>query len=225
MAYLRRMLNIAEREGWITRNPFAAGDSLISVCDERKRERIITREEESRLLEACTGRRAHLRPIVICALDTGLRRGEILKLRWRDVDMEAGLIVIQAFNTKTMRERQVAITVRLYRELKKLWSSSANTSSALVFGITDTFRTAYYGACRTAGLSDVRFHDLRHTAATRLIGGDISLPEVGRLLGHTQPATTYRYVNANIETARRAAMVLDAVNSETNLESSRTIAA
>jgi integrase len=59
-----------------------SGDSLISVADERKRERIITRDEELRLLSACDDRwRRHLRPIVICALDTGMRRGEILSLK------------------------------------------------------------------------------------------------------------------------------------------------
>jgi integrase len=63
-------------------------------------------------------------------------------------------------------------------------------------------------ARKIAGLSDVRMHDLRHTAATRLVQGHVPLSEVGRVLGHTQANTTYRYVNANVETARRAADVL-----------------
>lgn len=65
-----------------------------------------------------------------------------------------------------------------------------------------------------AGLPDIRFHDLRHTAATRLVAAHLPLPEVGHVLGHTQANTTYRYVNANIETTRRAAAILDAFNSE-----------
>ena len=74
---LRRMLNVAQREGWILRNPFAAGDSLISLADENKRERILTREEEMKLLAACdTPQRAHLKGIIICAIDTGMRQGE-----------------------------------------------------------------------------------------------------------------------------------------------------
>ncbi len=63
-----------------------------------------------------------------------------------------------------------------------------------------------------AGLPDVRFHDLRHTAETRLVAAHLPLPEVGRVLGHTQANTTYRYANANIETTRRAAALLDAFN-------------
>jgi integrase len=212
---LRRMFSIALREGWIRQNPFAAGESLISIADEHKRERILTRDEERRLLTACLGpHRKYLRPIVLCALDTGMRRGEILSLRWRDVDLEHGLITIQAFNTKTMRERQVALTARLASELEALWQDSPKDQFRRVFGITDNVKRSFESARNTAGLADVRFHDLRHTHATRLVGAHIPLSEVGRVLGHTQPSTTFRYVNANAETARRASAALDAFNAE-----------
>jgi integrase len=205
---LRRMLNVAMREGWITKNPFSLGEPLINVADERKRERIITLEEEEQLLAACTGRRTHLRPIIICALDTGMRRGEILKLRWSDIDFESSLIAVRAFNTKTMKERTVAMTPRLIRELTIIYEQSRRDPNDLTFGITDNVKKSFNAARKDAGLLDVRFHDLRHTAATRLVQAHLQLAEVGRVLGHTQPSTTYRYVNANIETARRAADAL-----------------
>ena len=81
------------------------------------------------------------------------------------------------------------------------------------FGIRDDVKHSF-DTVRRAGLGDLRFHDLRHTAATRLVGLHIPLSEVGRVLGHTQANTTYRYVNANIETARRASAALDAFNAE-----------
>jgi integrase len=215
LSKLRRMLNIAQREGWIKENPFTAGESLISLADERKRERILTREEERRLLDACTvTHRAHLRPIVIAAIDTGCRRGELLALRWRDVDFEHGLITIQAFNTKTMKERQVSITARLSQELNALYEQSPKDLARRVFGILDNVKRSFAAARKVAGLPDVRFHDLRHTHATRLVALHIPLAEVGRVLGHTQPNTTYRYVNANVETAKRASAALDAFNAE-----------
>ncbi|HYX29019.1 MAG TPA: tyrosine-type recombinase/integrase [Pyrinomonadaceae bacterium] len=65
---------------------------------------------------------------------------------------------------------------------------------------------------RASGIENLRFHDLRHTAATRLVSAHIPLSEVGRVLGHTQANTTYRYVNANAETAKRAAAALDSFN-------------
>jgi len=208
LSLLRRVFNVAVRNGWIVRNPFDAGDSLIKPGDEKPRERILTREEEEQLLAACVGPRAHIRPIIICALDTGMRRGEILKLTWGDIDFDNRLITVRAFNTKTMRERTVAMTPRLTRELSLLFEQSSKSSSDLVFGITETVKTSFTKAREAAGLADVRFHDLRHTAATRLVQSHISLSEVGRVLGHTQPTTTYRYVNANVETARRAAEAL-----------------
>jgi integrase len=232
LALLRRMMNVAQREGWIMRSPFSVGESLISLADERKRERILTRDEEARLLEACGpremvytrrgkkvtaqdsgARREHLRAIIICALDTGMRQGEMLKLRWHDVDLENRIITVQAFNTKTMRQRQVSMTTRLTFELERLYNQSPKQPEGLVFGIRDNVKHGFESVRHAAGLDDLRFHDLRHTAATRLVGAHISLSEVGRVLGHTQANTTYRYVNANVETARRASAALDAFHS------------
>lgn len=219
LSMLRRMFNVAQREGWILRNPFASGDSLISVADEQKRERILTRAEETKLLAACeTPQRVHLKGILICALDTGVRQGEIFSLRWRDVDFENGLVNIQAFHTKTMKERQVAMTTRLALELEQLKASAPDNPNGLVFGINDNVKRSFTAARSDAGLKDVRFHDLRHTAATRLVGAHVPLSEVGRVLGHTQANTTYRDVNANIETARRAAAALNAFNAEETLQ-------
>lgn len=135
-------------------------------------------------------------------------------LRWRDVDLENGLLSIQAFHTKTMNERQVAITTRLHLELERLKASAPANEDGLVFGIIDNVKRSFTSARSKAGLKDVRFHDLRHTAATRLVGAHIPLSEAGRVLGHSQANTTYRYVNANVETAKRAAAALDAFNAE-----------
>lgn len=85
----------------------------------------------------------------------------------------------------------------------------------LVFGILDNVKRSFTAARSKAGLNDVRFHDLRHTATTRLVGAHIPLSEVGRVLGHSQANTTYRDVNANLDTVRRAAAALDAFNAET----------
>ena len=86
-----------------------------------------------------------------------------------------------------------------------------------------TIKKAFNTARRIAGLPDLHFHDLRHTHASRLVASHIPLSEVGRVLGHTQPVTTYRYVNANEETARRAAAALDEFNKPVNDEVSAVI--
>jgi integrase len=214
LALLRRMLNVAHAEGFIHKNPFNAGKSLISLADERKRERVISREEEARLLAACVGPRAHLRPIIIAAMDTGCRQGELFKLQWKDVDLENRIIRIVAFNTKTLTERQIAMTVRVAHELERLWEISPKRLDGLVFGVTDNVKRSFTAVRRETGLMDLRFHDLRHVCATRLVAAHIPLSEVGRVLGHQQPSTTYRYANLTQETAKRAAAALDLFNGE-----------
>jgi integrase len=213
LSLLRKVFNVAVENGWILKNPFSMGSPLIVMSEERPRERILSKEEEERLLAACTEWRAHLKLIIIMALDTGMRRGEMFKLKWADIDFESRLINIQAFNTKTMRERQVALSTRLAQELQGMWERSNIKPDELVFGITTSVKTAFNKVKRIAGIPDLRFHDLRHTHATRLVSKHLPLSEVGRALGHTQANTTYRYVNPNVETARRVASILDDFNS------------
>jgi integrase len=200
------MLSVAEREGWIKKNPFRSGEPLIRPGDERPRERILTREEEGRLLAACTGRRSHLQPIVIAALDSGLRRGELLGLRWEDVDLSRRTIHITARNSKTSRERTVAMTTRLAALVESL-----PVTGDRVFGIADNVKRSFKSVCRIADVDGIRFHDLRHTFASRLVRAGVPIAEVARALGHTTLTTTYRYVNADRETAERTARALDAL--------------
>jgi integrase len=218
LAYLRRILNIAERNSWIQKNPFKLGDSLIHVSDEKKRERILTREEEKKLLAECVWLRAHLRPIIIAALDTGCRLGELLKMRWKDIDFETEIITIQAFNTKTMRERQISLTIRFKDELEKLWKASNKDSDELVFGISSVIRQAFNKACEKAGLKGLRFHDLRHSHATRLDDLGFSLAKIGGQLGHTQLQTTLRYVNRDKSSIKQVTNALDVFNNESTVE-------
>jgi integrase len=213
LARLRRILTIAARERWISRNPFEAGDSLICLANERKRERILTRDEESRLVATCVGRRAHLRPIIIAALDTGCRLGELRQMRWRDIDFDSSVVTIQAFNTKTLRERQVSLTTRLRLELEMLTRGQADD---LVFGFRDSVKRSFNSARKEADLCDVRFHDLRHTHASRLDALGFSLAKIGHQLGHTQVQTTLRYVNRDKAGVRQVAVALDAFNGQSN---------
>ena len=104
---LRAMLNFAKREGWLIRTPFETGSPLISKADEVHRDRLLSSTEEVRLLAACTGRRTHLRPLIVAALDTACRRGEMLQLVWSDVDLTNRTIRIRATTTKTQRGRAV----------------------------------------------------------------------------------------------------------------------
>lgn len=211
---LRRVLTVAEREGFISRNPFRSGDSLISVSDEIRRERVLTHEEEARLLAACTGRRAHLRPIITTAVDTAMRRGELLKLRWSDVCLESRLITVKAENSKTGRARAVAMTPRVYDELLKLWRVAPLNCDALVFGIADNIKNGFTSVCKVSGVEGFRFHDLRHTAITRMIAAGVTPMEAMKVSGHSQYATFARYINPTEQAIRKAADALALLNAQ-----------
>lgn len=222
LGVLRRVFNIGVREGWMLKNPFSAGEPLISPASERRRERILTLAEESRLLEACEHpQRMFLRPLLICLLDTGARLSELLKhLRWRSVCFASRTITLEAMSTKTLKARQVGMTERMFEELNTLWQTSTKAVDECVFNATvRQARFALLFACKAAEIeygspNGITFHSLRHTAATRLVKGQMPLQMVGRILGHSQPQTTYRYLSADAETAAQAVAILDALNVE-----------
>lgn len=222
---LRAMLRFSVRSGWIIKSPFETGDALISKADEVQRERVLSREEETRLLAACVGRRSHLRPLLIAALDTAMRRGEMIQLKWTDISFENRSITVRAMTTKTARGRTVPISSRLFDELKALYEK-AKADDESVFGISDNVKNAFASACKEAGVEDFRLHDCRHTAITRMIQGGMAPMQVMKISGHTQMSTFARYVNADGDALKRAAAAIDAFNSftqESSLSTSKLV--
>lgn len=216
LGVLRRILNVGVQQAWLSRNPFNAGTSLISAADENKRERVLTREEEFRLLAAIDAepKRKHLRGILLLALDCALRRGEILKLRWSDVDLDQRTITVLSMNCKTARSRVMAMTNRVRDELTGLWLNSRQQKSETVFGISATVRTSFSKACRDANVKGFHFHDCRHTAITRMIRIGIPPVEVMRVSGHTTLSCLFRYANLDSDSVFRAAAALDAYHAQ-----------
>jgi integrase len=223
LGILRRIFNIGVREGWLDKSPLSAGESLISPASERRRERILTLEEEKRLLEACEQVfMKTLRHLIICLIDSGARLSEILKhLRWHSVCFATRTITLEAMTTKTLKARQVRMTERVFQSLLELREQSPNAEDGLVFNATvRQGRFSLRSACKTAKIEygspdGITFHSLRHTAATRLVKGQMPLQMVGRILGHSQPQTTYRYLSADAETTAQAATILEAFQTQT----------
>ena len=206
---LRAMLNFALQNEWIIKNPFTLTKGVISKAAEVERDRTLSFDEEARLLAVCADKRAHLKPMLMCALDTAMRRGEIFKMKWQDVDFAKNEIYIPQTNTKTEDSRTVGITPRLRENLQTLWEMSPKEKDALVFGITDTIKTAWKTACRLAKIEDFRFHDCRHTATTRMISSGSPHTEVMKITGHSQLKTFLRYLNITTETANNVALRLN----------------
>ena len=157
---------------------------------ERQRERILGEDEGRRLVAAC-GESA--RPVVVVALQTGMRLSEILGLRWEDVDFTRRCIRIE--RSKNNRPRKVPMN----SAVRELLLGIRGGESPFVFTKTGSaerlrcVRTAFGTACRRAGLEGLRFHDLRHTFATNLVMGGVDLVTVKEILGHSDIAMTVRY--------------------------------
>lgn len=210
---IRAMLRKAQKEGWLLRSPFEEHDSLIRMSDERRRERTLSYAEETRLLAACSDRtRQHLRPILVCALATAMRLGEILKLSWPDVDFASHEIRVISTNTKTLSERRVPITDPLMAELERL-RALARPDADLVFGTKSNVKRSFKTACEMAeiphgGIHGLTFHCLRHTAGTRMVKQGMELAEIARILGHSDIKTTYRYISADSDVMDKARKAL-----------------
>jgi integrase len=205
---LRACLGWAVREGMLRANPFDVG-RIILKSQEVQRERILTFDEEDRILAQLVGPRAHLLPLILAALDTGARRGELLKLQWKNVDFGARTILLTAKTTKTEKARMVGMTERLEAALRAAWLAGRRDAEALVFGIQADPSRAWSTACELAGVTGVRFHDLRHTSTSRMVRAGMPDKEVMKITGHTQITTFLRYVNTDADTARRASSALD----------------
>jgi integrase len=216
---MRIVLNFARRQGWLPVNPFERGEALINSAHERQRDRVLSRDEESRLLAACEKpQRKHLRSIIIALVDTALRKGELCGFLWPDVDLEAGTIRIRATIAKTAKARTVPITLRLRREFERLCEEVPYKDGEKVFGIFGDFKRAFAAACTDAGITGLRIHDLRHTGTTRMIEAGMPPAQVMVVTGHSEFSTFRRYVSADDEAVRRAGVALDEWHSQTKAE-------
>lgn len=150
------------------------------------RTRFLSRDEYRALLEAA---HVDLRPIILCAVTTGLREGDILRLEWRQVKLEERLI--QIARIKGNKAHSVRIGSALLAELAR---TPPEKRRGKVFD-TSGFRYRWYAAVKLAKLTDLRFHDLRHTFASwaRQAGADIA--DIKEALGHTSINMTMRYAH------------------------------
>lgn len=203
LALLRAMLAYAKRQGWIAKSPFEHG-GLIMISAETERTRVLTLTEQARLLACCTGRRKHLKPLLIVALDAGMRHGEMMKLEWKDVDLEGRMIHVNVTNTKAEKSRDVGMTPRVHAALQVLKQQVPPGYTGRVFGVASV-KNSFQSALREAEIEGFRFHDLRHSAITNMVRSGLPHAEIMKTTGHTQFKTFLRYVNDNKETARQNA--------------------
>jgi len=165
------------------------------------RVRYLSDDEIPRVLAACS---RYLRPIVIMALNTGMRKGEILNLKWTEVDMNNKLIII--IDAKNNKSRSIPINPVLFNELV-VKKSKANSEYVFAHHDGTRFHELYYGfmsALKKVDINNFHFHDLRHTFASRLAMSGIDIRIIQELMGHKTITMTMRYSHLSSKTLREA---------------------
>src|SRR5581483_10213780 len=200
MSTTRRMFRIARQRKLMTGDPWHDGAEkrLVNMRLEDPRTRVMSLAEEKALLSACTRskNRAHLRPMIIMAVETCMREGEIVAAqRWeiKDsdgnplpwVDWKEHVIYVTARYAKNGKDRIVPITPRLMKELKA-WCKYRAPHEPSLFGLKvgGNVDTAWNGAKRQAKVKNLRFHDLKGTAVTRMLSAGIPGDIVSKIVGH-----------------------------------------
>lgn len=193
---LSHPLTVACREwGWVDSNPMRKVSKLKQPSG---RVRYLSDDERLRLLNACReSDHPYLELIVILALSTGARKGEILNLRWPDVDLHRGIAILH--DTKNGDRRSLSITGMALEKLKD-FSKVRRLDTELLFPRSDgkkpqIFDKPWLVALQKADIHDFRFHDLRHTAASYLAMNGATLPEIAAVLGHKTLAMVQRYAH------------------------------
>ena len=180
--------------------------------ENNKRLRYLSKEECKALIGAC---KPHLKPIVVAALNTGMRKEEILSLEWdKHIDLKHDFILLDV--TKNGERREIPINSTLKETLQRL---VRRIDSPYVF--VDNFgkrfkevKRSFKSALKLSGIKDFRFHDLRHTFASHLVMARVDITTVRELLGHKTLTMTLRYAHLAPSHKAKAVEILDNVLGE-----------
>jgi len=216
-----RRSNMRDVQGYRDDTPFKRhGVNVVRLnsAAETVRDRRLRPGEEERLIAAAT---PHLRALIVGALSTGCRVGELLTLQWRDVQIDRTghyrAILLRAGKTKTGTMRIVPVGQRLAEVLEMLRTDPDGNNlpaEAFVFGDEiggniASVKTAWRSACAAAKIEDLHFHDLRREFACRLLESRAELHDVRDFLGHTNITTTSRYLRSTTLRLERALSLLE----------------
>ena len=215
LGLLKSMLSTAVK--WQLTDQNGAREAKLFKLDEPTVDRVLSYEEEAKLLKACEDlelqyRAPHLKPVIIVALYTGLRRGEILRLRWTDIDFENTVLVVRKSKSKAGRGRLVYLNTDLKKLL--LWLRQG-TEGPWVFPspkcpgehVSDV-KHSFSRAVKLAGIPHFTMHCLRHTFCTRLADAGVPLPVIQELAGHASILMTRRYTHPANELKQKAVELL-----------------
>jgi integrase len=199
LASLSHACSVAVTEwAWLEASPVRR---VRRLREPRGRVRFLSDEERTRLLQAC--RASHnraLSPLVVLALATGARKMELLQLTWRDVNLQRATLTLH--HTKNRERRTLPLADLAFAEVQTL-AKVRRIDAALLFPRADgrqpiDVRYAWAQALEAAQITDFRFHDLRHSAASYLAMNGASLVEIAEVLGHKTLQMVKRYAHLSV---------------------------
>jgi integrase len=187
---LKHMYSVAERRGLVQSNPA----KRVPLPDpHNERDRVLTAEEWGQLYQAAP---THLQPILLVAYRLGPRLSEIMRLTWDRVDLSRGFIKLRSVDTKTKDPRLVPLTPDVHAALANLAKvRRLDTNRVFLYEgkPIESVKTAFHTAVRNAEIEDLRFHDLRHCAATNLRRAGVDTVTAMRIVGHKSEKMHKRY--------------------------------
>jgi integrase len=187
--------------------------SGVELREPEGRVRWITKDEAAKLIGVASPLVADF---ITVAIYTGMRTGELLTLEWSRINFERDHILLEAEHTKTRRRRIIPLhpearTTLLRRRTRVGDSPYVFPSNCSATGHLDNLKNGFSGACKRAGVTNFRPHDLRHTCASWLVMAGVPLYEVRDILGHASIRTTERYAHLAPENLRAAVNALPTV--------------
>lgn len=207
LSVVRHILYWGVDEGFLTHNPFTR---LRMVRERRRRRPVLPVGDEVKLLRSCA---PHLAQIVVLALDTGMRRGELLHQTGEDVDLERRLLFVTHSKTAQGEMREIPLTNRAFDLLTALDRSRGKLFLYEGEPIR-TLKTGWAAALRRAKLGHYRFHDLRHTFNTRLLEAGVIADTRKALMGHSDGSDVHSiYTHVELPMLRDAIRRLEAWHS------------
>jgi len=203
MNCLKRLFTVAVDKEKITVNP-AHGANVPEAP--KGRNRYLLPKEIGQVMKACP---EWLRPIMGLAVSLGTRRGELLRVRWEDVDLASGQILLK--HTKNGQERPAFINNLALQVLNSLGAGTKKKGLLFPDVTPAQVTVAFIRACQEVGIEDFSFHDLRHTFASHARMNGVDLHTLQKLLGHSDPRMTDVYANLSQTFLLDAAKRLDGV--------------
>ena len=206
---IRHTINIAQMEWGVSlrENPV---NQIRMPSPSKPRERRLTLDEYEKLLSFSEISRSYfLKPLIILGVETGMRLGEMLQMKWKDLDAQSSTLLLT--DTKNGSSRVIPLSQCALDVIKNLPNGNENIIPVTYSAV----KSAWQRLCNRCGIEDLRFHDLRHEAISRFFEYGLTLPEIANISGHYTKSQLLRYAHSDKNIVHQLAEQIDKAKKNT----------